>query len=111
VPSEFATVAREIRDEVLYQVAYQGYLEREQRQVEKLSQVERVRLPPDADYRALRGLRKEAALKLAEIRPLTLGQAGRISGVSPADLSVLLVWLEAGRAGEQPGAIPPPKDS
>jgi len=101
LPAEFSKAATEVRDEVTYRIAYQGYLMREQRQVEKLGHAERIQLAPETDYLTLRGLRKEAALKLAAIRPLTLGQASRISGVSPADISVLMVWLQAGgRAGE-----------
>jgi tRNA uridine 5-carboxymethylaminomethyl modification enzyme len=86
-----------VRDEVVYRVSYQGYLAREERQVEKLSSLERVKIPPTVNYLNMKGLRKESALKLSEMRPLTLGQASRISGVNPADISVLLVSIEAGR--------------
>ena len=61
-----------------------------------MSGIERIRLRDNVDYLSIRGLRKESALKLTEIRPLTLGQASRISGVNPADISVLMVWLQAG---------------
>jgi tRNA uridine 5-carboxymethylaminomethyl modification enzyme len=101
LPTDFHQITAEVRDEVIYRIAYQGYLEREERQVAKLGHVERIQIPTGTDFTSLRGLRKEAALKLAEIRPLTLGQAGRISGVSPADVSVLMVWLQASRAGAQ----------
>jgi tRNA uridine 5-carboxymethylaminomethyl modification enzyme len=56
-----------------------------------------MRIPANFDYQQLRGLRRESQLKLAEMRPATLGQAGRISGVSPADISVLVINIEAGR--------------
>jgi tRNA uridine 5-carboxymethylaminomethyl modification enzyme len=88
-----------IRHEVIYRVAYQGYLAREERQVEKLSHIEKIRIPSNLDYLALRGLRRESALKLAEFKPLTLGQASRISGVNPSDIGVLMIWIESGRAG------------
>ncbi|MBR4896995.1 MAG: hypothetical protein IKZ41_11230 [Clostridia bacterium] len=60
-------------------------------------EAEGAKLPADVDYSAIRGLRLEAAQKLAKVRPLTVGQAARISGVNPADISVLLIWLEAGK--------------
>ena len=78
-------------------MAYRGYLEREERQIEKLSEVEKVRIPENVNYLTISGLRKEGALKLAQMRPMTLGQASRISGVNPADISILLIWIEAGR--------------
>ena len=86
-----------VREEVIYRVSYQGYLVREQRQVEKLSQIEKIRIPATFDYPAVRGLRRESALKLAEFRPMTLGQASRISGVNPADISILMVLMGSGR--------------
>lgn len=108
LPPDLSLDPAAIRDEVLYRVAYKGYLEREVRQIEKLSHVEQVRLPVSVNYLEIRGLRKESALKLAEIRPMTLGQASRISGVNPADISVLLIWLQAGRGAslEESSATP-----
>lgn len=97
LPEEFQKESTEIRQEVIYRVSYQGYLAREQRQIDKLSQIERIRLPADLDYLSIPGLRRESALKLAEFKPMTLGQASRISGVNPADISILMVRLEAGR--------------
>jgi len=93
LPDVFAKIAPEVRDEVLYRVSYQGYLEREQRQIERLREVDSIKIPPDFDFLGLRGLRGESAQRLAELRPLTLGQASRISGVNPADISVLMVAL------------------
>lgn len=113
VPAEFAAQSKEVRDEVTYRVIYQGYLAREERQIAKLDQVERIQIPAGLNYLAMRGLRKESALKLTEMQPMTVGQASRISGVSPADISVLLVWLEAGRAGRKgpsSGSAAAPKD-
>ena len=98
-PSEFNAQPEALRQEVIYRVSYQGYLAREQRQIAKLSEVEKIKIPPDLDYLQVRGLRKESALKLAEMKPYTLGQASRISGVNPADISILMVLIEAGRGG------------
>ncbi|MSU48476.1 MAG: tRNA uridine-5-carboxymethylaminomethyl(34) synthesis enzyme MnmG [Opitutus sp.] len=111
LPLEFTHEARTTREEVLYRVVYQGYLARELRQVEKLVHADRVRLPDSINYLTIRGLRKESALKLAEIRPMTLGQASRISGVNPADISVLMIWIEAGRGvGAETTATPTASD-
>ena len=73
---------------------YEGYIKRQQRQVEELRRMEGRALPADLDYSAIQGLRLEARQKLAQLRPLNLGQAGRISGVSPADLAALMIYLE-----------------
>jgi tRNA uridine 5-carboxymethylaminomethyl modification enzyme len=97
LPEEFKHEAKPVREEVIYRVSYQGYLAREQRQVEKLSQAEKIKLKRDFNYFSVNGLRKESAQKLTEIKPMTLGQASRISGVSPADISILMVWVESGR--------------
>ena len=75
-------------------VKYQGYIEKQLRQVEEMRRLEGRPLPPDLDYAHMEGLRLEARQKLQHIRPLNLGQASRISGVSPADIAVLLVALE-----------------
>ncbi len=72
---------------------YQGYIDRQLRQVAEMKKLESRPLPPDADYLSIAGLRLEARQKLDKVRPLDLGQASRISGVSPADVSVLMVWL------------------
>jgi tRNA uridine 5-carboxymethylaminomethyl modification enzyme len=100
LPIEFTTESKSIRDETFYRISYQGYLAREHRQVEKLAHVEKIKLSKDFNYFSISGLRKESAQKLSEIKPLTLGQAGRISGVTPADISILMVLLESGRGGE-----------
>jgi tRNA uridine 5-carboxymethylaminomethyl modification enzyme len=97
LPEELSRESAPVRDEVIYRVSYQGYLVREQRQVEKLSQIEKIRIPAAFDYPSVRGLRRESALKLAEFKPMTLGQASRISGVNPADISILMVLIGSGR--------------
>jgi tRNA uridine 5-carboxymethylaminomethyl modification enzyme len=73
---------------------YEGHLGRQQAQIDRMSRHETKRLPVDLDYTAIIGLKKEAQLRFSEIRPATLGQAGRIPGITPADLGMLLVWLE-----------------
>ena len=83
-----------ITNEVEIQIKYAGYLERQQRQVEEFRKEESRLLPADMNYKSITGLRLEARQKLAEIRPLSIGQASRISGVSPSDIAVLLIWLE-----------------
>jgi tRNA uridine 5-carboxymethylaminomethyl modification enzyme len=93
IPDELKRESEAVRDEVLYRVAYAGYLEREHRQIEKLRHLEKILIPANFDFLALRGLRKEGASKLAALRPFSLAQAGRISGVTPADVSVLMVAL------------------
>jgi tRNA uridine 5-carboxymethylaminomethyl modification enzyme len=97
LPAEFLTESKEVRDEVLYRVTYRGYLEREQRVIEKMKGVEKIRIPPSLDFLAIPGLRRESAQKLHQLRPQNLGQAGRISGVNPADISILMVLLAAKR--------------
>ncbi len=100
LPEVFLKVPNAIRDEVIYRVGYQGYLAREQRHVEKLSHIDKIRLPANINYMTVRGLRRESALKLTEIKPMTLGQASRISGVNPSDIGILMILIQAGRAGE-----------
>ncbi len=73
-------------------IKYEGYIRREQGQIDEMRRLENRLLPPDAPYDTIHGLRKEAQEKLAKIRPRSIGQASRISGVSPADVSVLIVW-------------------
>ncbi|HWA87408.1 MAG TPA: tRNA uridine-5-carboxymethylaminomethyl(34) synthesis enzyme MnmG [Opitutus sp.] len=97
LPSEFVAGSPEVRSEVIYRIRLKGYIEREYRQIEKLSHAEKVRIPPDIDYAHIRGLRRESAAKLAQIKPETLGQASRISGVNPADVSLLMIVIEAQR--------------
>jgi tRNA uridine 5-carboxymethylaminomethyl modification enzyme len=95
LPADFLAEPKEVREEVLYRVTYRGYLERERRQIEKLKDVEKIKIPSSLDYLAIPGLRRESALKLQQLRPANLGQAGRISGVNPADISILMVLIAA----------------
>ena len=84
----------EITEPVEIALKYEGYIARQQRQVEEMQKLERRPLPPDLDYLAVPVLRLEARQKLQQLRPLSLGQASRVSGVSPADVAALMVWLE-----------------
>ena len=77
------------------EVKYEGYIERQHRQVARLSRMEEVRLPCDLDYSSISGLLAESRQKLEALRPLTLGQAGRISGVTPTDIHLLSVYLNS----------------
>ena len=84
----------EVAEQVEISVKYEGYIRRQMEEVEELRRMERRALPPELDYGSIQGLRLEAREKLAAVRPLNLGQAARISGVSPADVAALMIWLE-----------------
>ena len=84
----------DVAEQVEISVKYEGYIQRQQKQVEDFRKMERHKIPADLDYHGIQGLRLEAREKLSEIRPLDLGQASRISGVSPADVAALMIWLE-----------------
>ena len=86
----------EAAEQVEISVKYEGYIQRQAQEVEELRRMEGRKLPPDLDYAAIQGLRLEAREKLAAVRPLDLGQASRISGVSPADIAALMIYLERG---------------
>jgi len=83
------------------ELKYEGHLQRQQVQVERMARHEDKRIPADLDYSGIRGLKKEAQLNFARIRPATLGQAGRISGITPADVAILAVWLEKGSSSKE----------
>ena len=90
-------LAPEVEEQLEIAIRYEGYIKKQQEQVERLEHLESRRLPVDLDYALVPSLRDEAREKLAAVRPLSVGQASRISGVSPADISVLLIWLEQER--------------
>ncbi|MEZ5274993.1 MAG: tRNA uridine-5-carboxymethylaminomethyl(34) synthesis enzyme MnmG [Opitutaceae bacterium] len=94
LPTSFGLETAGVRDEVLYRCRYHGYLIREERQIARLAEVDQIRLPVDMDYSGIRGLRNESVQKLSAFRPVTLGQASRLSGVNPADISILMVHLK-----------------
>ena len=89
-------ISTEVAQQVEISVKYQGYIERQKRQVAEMAKLESRAIPPNTDYNAIQGLRLEARQKLSDIQPLNLGQAGRISGESPADLAALMIWLDRG---------------
>ena len=77
------------------EIKYEGYIKRELREAERQRRLDEKRIPDGIDYQAITGLRLEAAEKLSKIRPASIGQASRISGVNPADISVLLIYLSS----------------
>jgi tRNA uridine 5-carboxymethylaminomethyl modification enzyme len=91
-------LGRDARDQVEIEVKYQGYIDMQSREIDRIRRLEEWRIPPDVDYAGLAGLRFEAGQKLNRFRPATVGQASRVDGVTPADVAILLVHLEkAGR--------------
>ncbi|MCK6259378.1 tRNA uridine-5-carboxymethylaminomethyl(34) synthesis enzyme MnmG [Fictibacillus sp. KIGAM418] len=95
-PSE-TPVDEVIAEQVEIQVKYAGYIDKQLAQVDRMRKMENKKLPVDLDYGAINGLATEAKQKLLEVRPLSVGQASRVSGVNPADISILLVYLEQGK--------------
>lgn len=87
-------LSEEVREQVDLQIKYEGYIKIQLEQVEAMRKLEKRKIPEDIDYDQIKSLRLEATEKLKKIRPLSVGQASRISGVNPADINVLLVWLE-----------------
>ena len=83
-----------VTEAVEIQLKYAGYIARQQKQVAEFQKAESRELPQNVDYMTIQGLRVEAREKLNQIKPMSVGQASRISGVSPADVAVLLIWLE-----------------
>ena len=95
--AERRELPRAVTEQAEISLKYEGYIKRQLKQVEEFSRLESRPLPHDIDYDAMSGLRLEAREKLKKIRPENFGQASRISGVSPADISVLMIWMESGR--------------
>ncbi len=93
----------EVRQQVEISITYEGYIKKQQEQINRMEKLENKLLPEDIDYSLVPSLRDEAREKLADIRPVSVGQAGRISGVSPADVSVLLVYLEQQKRLDEKG--------
>ena len=85
----------DVIEQVELSIKYEGYIKKQLAQAEEFSRMERMLLPEDMDYHQITGIRLEAREKLDKVRPRSLGQASRISGVSPADISVLMIWLES----------------
>jgi len=95
--TESEALPKEVEEQVEIQIKYEGYIEKSLQQVEKLKRMENKKIPEDIDYDAINGLATEARQKLKQVRPISVAQASRISGVNPADISILLVYLEQGR--------------
>ena len=98
LPGEKPDLPPEVVEQVEISVKYDGYIQRERSRIESFQTLEKVRIPKDLDYDAITALRFESREKLKKILPETLGQASRISGVNPADISILSVWLKANRS-------------
>ncbi|SCC66096.1 tRNA uridine-5-carboxymethylaminomethyl(34) synthesis enzyme MnmG [Bacillus mycoides] len=96
VPSELE-LNDEITEQVEIQIKYEGYIEKSLQQVERMKKMENKKIPVDIDYDAISSLATEARQKLKDVRPLSMGQASRISGVNPADVSILLIYIEQGK--------------
>ena len=95
-------LTRAVIEEVEISIKYEGYIQRQLRDIEAFSRMEQKRIPTNIDYNAVPGLRTEARQKLTAIRPGSFGQASRISGVSPADLTALMIWVERKNDGTPP---------
>ena len=92
---------REIRLQVETEIKYEGYIKKQMMQIEQFKKLENKKLDPDLDYNEIKGLSNEAKQKLNDIKPDSVGQASRISGVSPSDINVLLIYLELKRREER----------
>ncbi|NJK90891.1 MAG: tRNA uridine-5-carboxymethylaminomethyl(34) synthesis enzyme MnmG [Blastochloris sp.] len=101
LPENFQQVPAEIADQVQTDIKYAGYIERELLQIARVKTQEDKVIPDWVDYDAIRGLKTEARLKLKEVRPRSFGQASRVSGVNPSDLSILAVWVRKGPTAQQ----------
>lgn len=94
------SLEHDIIDKLEINIKYEGYIKTQTEKIEQMKRLEEKQLPTDIDYKTISGLRLEAQEKLNKYRPLNIGQAGRISGVNPADVSVLLIWLSGRKHGE-----------
>ena len=97
--AELPDMAPEVQEQVEIQIKYEGYIAKQEEQVDRFRRLEKRLLPRDIDYHQIPGLSREGREKLALFRPRSVGQASRISGITPADISVLLVYLEKLRRG------------
>lgn len=93
----------DVKEQVEILIKYEGYIKKQEEQVKRFKKMEQRRIPEDIDYYKISGLRKEAQQKLSEVRPVSVGQASRISGVNPADINVLLIHLEREKRGRRDG--------
>jgi tRNA uridine 5-carboxymethylaminomethyl modification enzyme len=105
LPSQNTQLSNEVVQQVEIAIKYAGYVQRQETEVARVKTMEEKNIPPTFDFATVPSLRLEARQKLAKIRPQTIGQAGRISGVSPADISILLVWLKRGATNLKPNDL------
>ncbi|MBO8169999.1 MAG: tRNA uridine-5-carboxymethylaminomethyl(34) synthesis enzyme MnmG [Thermoanaerobacteraceae bacterium] len=98
-----AELPGDVKEQVEILIKYEGYIKKQEEQVKRFKKMEQRRIPEDIDYYKISGLRKEAQQKLSEVRPVSVGQASRISGVNPADINVLLIHLEREKRGRRDG--------
>ena len=94
IDTDRPVLGEDVIEQVMIELKYEGYINRQRQQVEQFKKLERKNIPLEIDYNDIKGLRIEAKQKLSEIKPVSIGQASRISGVSPADITVLLIYLE-----------------
>lgn len=101
LPEEHPELPDEVREQVEIQIKYEGYIKKQQAQVERFQRLEEKKIPPDLNYGQVKGLSVEAREKMELIRPNSIGQAARVAGVTPADISVLLIYLEQSRRSKK----------
>src|SRR6185437_16992563 len=97
--------AADVIEQLNIEAKYDGYIDRQAEQIERFRRMENKHIPPDVDYRSIPQLRAEAREKFERIRPISLGQAGRISGISPSDIATLLIHLKTHRSGVSIGRL------
>ena len=101
IDDHMPNLPEDTREQVNINIKYEGYIRRQKQQVEQFKKLESKKLDPEFDYTEIKGLRREAMQKLNLYKPMSIGQASRISGVSPADISVLLVYLEQAKYAQK----------
>ena len=103
---EDVAVSEDVIEQLEIDIKYDGFIQRQKQEVERFEKIERIKLPQDIDYANIHGLSREITEKLSGFRPMTLGQASRISGVTPAAISILMIYLEKFRRGTKKGSDP-----
>ena len=103
---EDVAVSEDVIEQLEIDIKYDGFIKRQKEEVERFEKIERIKLPQDIDYANIHGLSREITEKLSGFRPMTLGQASRISGVTPAAISILMIYLEKFRRGTKKGSDP-----
>ncbi|MFC7395117.1 tRNA uridine-5-carboxymethylaminomethyl(34) synthesis enzyme MnmG [Scopulibacillus cellulosilyticus] len=97
IPEPEETITEDVAEQVDIQTKYEGYISKQLQQVERMRKMDNKKIPSDLDYSAINGIATEARQKLSQVKPLSVGQASRVSGVNPSDISILLVYLEQGK--------------